>query len=258
MSTDLLPSIEIETAPDPDAVAIWLHGLGDDGSGWSEIVPALKLPSTPRVRFLFPHAPVMPVTINRGYPMRAWYDIRENDFNERADISGVKQSQAQVEALISREKARGIAAGRIVLAGFSQGGAIALYAGLRHAERLAAIVALSTYVIAPDTLASEATEANRDLRKICGNEIIAKLPQHIIAGRLPIQNLHERGPVLCSASIASVCLPTELQNSSSAGCFDARPSASKVSSSCCVPANPGTVSCSTAVKAASTTSSTDS
>ena len=163
MSTDLLPSIEIETGPDPDAVAIWLHGLGDDGSGWSEIVPALKLPSTPRVRFLFPHAPVMPVTINRGYPMRAWYDIRENDFNERADISGVKQSQAQVEALISREKARGIAAGRIVLAGFSQGGAIALYAGLRHAERLAAIVALSTYVIAPDTLASEATEANRDV-----------------------------------------------------------------------------------------------
>ena len=163
MSTDLLPSIEIETAPDPDAVAIWLHGLGDDGSGWSEIVSALKLPSTPRVRFLFPHAPVMPVTINRGYPMRAWYDIRENDFNEPADISGVKQSQAQVEALISREKARGIAAGRIVLAGFSQGGAIALYAGLRHAERLAAIVALSTYVIAPDTLASEATEANRDV-----------------------------------------------------------------------------------------------
>ncbi len=101
-------------------------------------------------------------------------------------------------------------------------------------------------------------EANGELRKIYGNEIIAKLPHDIIAGRLPIQNLHERGPVLCSASIASVCLPTELQNSSSASCFDASPSASKVSSSCCVPANPGTVSCSTAVKAASTTSSTDS
>ena len=99
MSAELLPAIEIETAPDPDAAVIWLHGLGDDGRGWSEIVPALKIPATARVRFLFPHAPVIPVTINRGYPTRAWYDIRENDFNERADIAGVKRSQADVEAL---------------------------------------------------------------------------------------------------------------------------------------------------------------
>src|SRR6202008_4520688 len=120
------------------------------------IGPALHLPQSLRMRFLFPHAPVMPVTINRGYPMRAWYDIRENDFNERADIDGVKQSQAQIEALIARERARGVAARRIVLAGFSQGGAIALHAGLRHPERLAAIVALSTYVIAPNTLPAEA------------------------------------------------------------------------------------------------------
>jgi phospholipase/carboxylesterase len=163
MSSELLPAIEIETAPDPDAAAIWLHGLGDDGRGWSEIVPALKLSPTVRVRFVFPHAPVMPVSINRGYPMRAWYDIRENDFNERADIDGVKQSQAQIEALITREKARGVAARRIVLAGFSQGGAIALYAGLRHPERLAAVVALSTYVIAPNALPAEAAAANRDI-----------------------------------------------------------------------------------------------
>ena len=163
MTSDLLPAIEIETAPDPTAAVIWLHGLGDDGQGWSEIVPALKVPSTLAVRFIFPHAPVMPVTINNGYPMRAWYDIRENDFNERADIAGVKRSQAQVEALIAREKTRGVAAQRIVLAGFSQGGAIALYAGLRHAERLAGIVALSTYVIAPAALASEAGAANRDV-----------------------------------------------------------------------------------------------
>jgi len=159
----LLPAIEIETAPAPDAAVIWLHGLGDDGRGWSEIVPALRLPPSLRVRFLFPHAPVMPVTINRGYPMRAWYDIRENDFNERADIQGVKKSQEQVEALIERETASGISARRIVLAGFSQGGAIALYAGLRHAERLAAIVALSTYVIAPAALPAEASPANRDV-----------------------------------------------------------------------------------------------
>jgi phospholipase/carboxylesterase len=163
MSAELLPAIEIETAPDPDATIIWLHGLGDDGRGWSEIVPALNLPATLRVRLLFPHAPVIPVTINRGFAMRAWYDIRENDFNERADIVGVKSSQAGVEALIAREKDRGVAAQRIVLAGFSQGGAIALYAGLRHAERLAAIVALSTYVIAPAALPTEAAAANRDV-----------------------------------------------------------------------------------------------
>jgi len=105
----------------------------------------------------------MPVTINRGYPMRAWYDIRENDFNERADIRGVKQSQSQVEGLIAREKRQGIAASRIVLAGFSQGGAIAIYAGVRHPERLAAIVALSTYVIAPAALPAEAAGVNRDI-----------------------------------------------------------------------------------------------
>ena len=163
MTADLLPAIEIETGAKPNAAVIWLHGLGDDGRGWSEIVPALNMPATPAVRFIFPHAPVMPVTINNGYPMRAWYDIRENDFNQRADIAGVKRSQTQVELLVAREKARGIAARRIVLAGFSQGGAIALYAGLRHAERLAAIVALSTYVIAPVTLALEASAANRDI-----------------------------------------------------------------------------------------------
>ena len=163
MTAELLPAIEIETAPDPDAAVIWLHGLGDDGRGWSEIVPALNLPAALRVRFLFPHAPVIPVTINRGVAMRAWYDIRENDFNERADIAGVKRSQAHVEALIEREVSRGVVARRIVLAGFSQGGAIALYAGLRHTERLAAIVALSTYVIAPAALPAEAAPGNRDV-----------------------------------------------------------------------------------------------
>ena len=163
MNAELLPAIETETGPHPDAAVIWLHGLGDDGQGWSEVIPALALPATLSVRFLFPHAPVMPVTINNGYPMRAWYDIRENDFNERADLAGVKRSQAQVETLVAREKARGVIAQQIVLAGFSQGGAIALYAGLRHAERLAGIVALSTYVIAPAALAAEASAANRDV-----------------------------------------------------------------------------------------------
>ncbi|HEY5863227.1 MAG TPA: alpha/beta fold hydrolase, partial [Casimicrobiaceae bacterium] len=151
---ELLPAIEIETGPSPSASVIWMHGLGDDGHGWSEVVPALRMPPTLPTRFLFPHAPVMPVTINNGYAMRAWYDIRENDFNNRADLAGVKRSQQQVEVLIAHEQARDIPASRIVLAGFSQGGAIALYAGLRHPQRLAGIVALSTYLIAPDALAA--------------------------------------------------------------------------------------------------------
>src|SRR5215831_3652957 len=161
MSESLLPAVEIETAPNPDAAVIWLHGLGDDGHGWSEVVPALRVPPTLAVRFLFPHAPVMPVTINQGFPMRAWYDIRAADFSQRADLEGVRRSQTQVEALIARERKRGIASERIVLAGFSQGGAIALYTGVRHQEPLAGIVALSTYVIDPEALATELAPANR-------------------------------------------------------------------------------------------------
>jgi phospholipase/carboxylesterase len=160
---DLLPAIEIETAPKPTASVIWMHGLGDDGNGWSQVVPALGIPSTLAVRFLFPHAPTMPVAINNGYVMRAWYDIREADLNARADLDGVKRSQAQVEALIDREKARGVEEGRIVLAGFSQGGAIALYTALRHPVRLAGVVALSTYLVDATNLAAQASAANRDL-----------------------------------------------------------------------------------------------
>jgi phospholipase/carboxylesterase len=162
-TAELLPAIEIESGANPSASVIWMHGLGDDGHGWSEVVPALRMPAAQPTRFLFPHAPVMPVTINNGYAMRAWYDIRENDFNSRADLAGVRRSQQSVEAMIAREEARGIPASRVVLAGFSQGGAIALYAGLRHPQRLAGIVALSTYLIAPDALAAEASEANRDV-----------------------------------------------------------------------------------------------
>ncbi|MCC7326293.1 MAG: alpha/beta fold hydrolase [Burkholderiales bacterium] len=161
--SELLPAIEIETAPNPDAAVIWLHGLGDDGNGWSQAVPALGLPPTMAVRFLFPHAPMMPVAINNGYVMRAWYDIRDADLHSRADLAGVRRSQAQLEALIAREKARGIADARIVLAGFSQGGAIALYTALRHPERLAGIIALSTYLIDGASLAAESVPANRDL-----------------------------------------------------------------------------------------------
>ena len=160
---DMLDAIEIETGRNPDAAIIWMHGLGDDGRGWSEVVPALGLPRGLAVRFLFPHAPVMPVTINNGMQMRAWYDIRQTNLNDRADLEGVRRSQAHVDRLLAREAARGIVPRRTLLAGFSQGGAIALYAGVRSAERLAGIVALSTYVIGAERLQAEASPANRDV-----------------------------------------------------------------------------------------------
>ena len=163
MSSELLPAIEIETGPNPDAVVIWLHGLGDDGTGWSQVVGSLGLPRTRSVRFLFPHAPVIPITINNGMAMRAWYDFKDADFSSRADLAGVRRSQVQVEALIAREVRRGTPSHRIVLAGFSQGGAIALYAGLRHPQRLAGIVALSTYLIDGPGLVAQAAPANRDV-----------------------------------------------------------------------------------------------
>ncbi len=161
--SDFLPAVELETAPGPSASVIWLHGLGADGNDFVPIVPELALPTTPAVRFVFPHAPVRAVTINNGMRMRAWYDIAAADLNNRADIAGVRQSREQIEALIAREKARGVAAARIVLAGFSQGGAIALYAGLRHTARLAGILALSTYLVQADKLPIEAAAANRDV-----------------------------------------------------------------------------------------------
>ena len=161
MPSQLLPSIELETGAHPDASVIWLHGLGADGNDFVPIVEEMTLPDTLRIRFVFPHAPVRPVTLNNGVAMRAWYDNYAADLASRADMAGVRQSQGQIEALIAREKARGIAARRIVVAGFSQGGAIALYSALRHPERLAGVLALSTYLVQPEALAEEGSAANR-------------------------------------------------------------------------------------------------
>ena len=162
----MLDAIEIETAPNPAASIIWMHGLGADGGDFAPIVPELDLAGAGAVRFVFPHAPLRPVTINNGYVMRAWYDVAFGDLEgrtRRVDEAGVRESQAAIEALIAREKARGIPARRIVLAGFSQGGAMALVAGLRHAERLAGVMALSTYLLLGDSLAAEASPANADV-----------------------------------------------------------------------------------------------
>jgi phospholipase/carboxylesterase len=147
----LLETVEFETAPNPAWTVLWLHGLGADGHDFSPIVPELVRREWPAIRFVFPHAPVRPVTINNGMRMRAWYDIVSFDFDslhagKRADAVGVAESVEQVEALIAREGARGVPPDRIVLIGFSQGGAIALSAGLRRQVPLAGLAGLSTYL----------------------------------------------------------------------------------------------------------------
>jgi phospholipase/carboxylesterase len=154
--------IEIDTASAPTAAVIWLHGLGADGNDFVPVVPALELGGLP-LRFVFPHAPMRAVTVNAGYVMRAWYDILGLELDRREDEAGVRDSGRIVDALIARETERGIPSSRIVLAGFSQGGAIALHAGLRARERIAGILALSCYVPIAGTLATEASPANRDV-----------------------------------------------------------------------------------------------
>ncbi len=161
--TALLETIEIQTAPNPTASVIWMHGLGADGNDFVPIVNELDLSGAPAIRFVFPHAPMRPVTINNGYVMRAWYDVSFGDLeghSRKADEKGVRESQAQIGALIARENGRGIAANRIVLAGFSQGGAVALQTGLRYPEALAGVMALSTYLPLAESFTKEATPAN--------------------------------------------------------------------------------------------------
>ena len=162
-SAPTTPPIEIETAPQPAASVIWLHGLGADGRDFEPIVPELRLPREPGIRFIFPHAPHRPVTINQGYVMRAWYDIAATEFGRQEDEAGIRESEQAVRALIQRETERGIASERIVLAGFSQGGAVVLHTGLRLPQRLAGIMALSTYLPLADTLTAEAHPANADV-----------------------------------------------------------------------------------------------
>jgi phospholipase/carboxylesterase len=159
----LLPAVEIETADHPTHSVIWLHGLGADGHDFAPIVPDLVSPQWPALRFVFPHAPVRPVTINGGMPMRAWYDIFGFDLLSKQDEAGTRQSIAQVDALIAREQERGVPSERILLAGFSQGGAIALAGGLRHPQKLAGIIALSTYLPIAATLADERSAANANV-----------------------------------------------------------------------------------------------
>ncbi|MES2261372.1 MAG: carboxylesterase [Pseudomonadota bacterium] len=158
--TTVLENIELETAPNPGVAIIWMHGLGADGNDFVSMVDELDLSGLPAIRFIFPHANAIPVTINNGYVMRAWYDIVHTDLGRQEDEAGLRASQLQVEALIAREKSRGIPADRIVLAGFSQGCAMTLQAGLRHPEKLAGLMCLSGYVPLADKVAAERSAAS--------------------------------------------------------------------------------------------------
>ena len=152
-----LERVEVVTGTDPVGTVIWLHGLGADGHDFEPIVPELRLGVS--LRFLFPHAPHQPVTINGGMVMPSWYDILELSIDRHVDAAGMERSRLAVEAMIAAERARGVPASRIVVAGFSQGGAMALDVGLRHTERLAGVLCLSAYLARPDAL--EAVAANR-------------------------------------------------------------------------------------------------
>ena len=163
MPNHFLETIERQTGPEPTWSIVWLHGLGADGNDFVPLVPQLLRPGWPAIRFVFPDAPVRAITVNAGMRMRAWYDITGFDLSRREDEAGVRQSMAQVEALIAREHERGVPSSRILLAGFSQGGAITLATGLRREQPLAGLIALSTYLplaansIAESTVAARAT-----------------------------------------------------------------------------------------------------
>jgi phospholipase/carboxylesterase len=161
--SDLLETVELETGAPPRATILWMHGLGADGHDFEPIVPELELPPSLPLRFVFPHAPMRPVTINNGWVMRAWYDVLGIGGERREDEAGILASQQAIEALIAREHDRGIPAARIVLAGFSQGGAMALHTGLRHPAPLAGILALSCFLPLAASLATEANPINRDV-----------------------------------------------------------------------------------------------
>lgn len=161
--TAILPCVEVGPKGACDAAVIWLHGLGADGHDFEPVVPELGLAPRLRVRFVFPHAPSIPVSLNNGFVMPAWYDIKDVDLRNRHDERGIRESAARIEALIAREVERGVPTRKIVLAGFSQGGALAVHVALRHSQPLAGIVALSTYLVCGDSVAAEMSSANRGI-----------------------------------------------------------------------------------------------
>lgn len=169
MSDSSLPYVDVNPSKPHDAVVIWLHGLGDSGNGFAPIVPELKLPEDLAIRFVFPHAPVRPITINNGMEMRAWYDIKTLSLQDRADMEGVEQSTKMVRELLESEIAAGIPTERVILAGFSQGGVIAYHLGLRFEKKLAGMINLSTYMCDPDMQAQGWHGVNKETPIFCAH-----------------------------------------------------------------------------------------
>ena len=187
-----LPCIEKDTAPNPRHAVIWLHGLGADGNDFLPIVPELVDPNWPALRFVFPHAPVRPITINGGMAMRAWYDISGQEIAQRQDETGIRSSIVLLEELVAREVERGIACENIFLAGFSQGGAIVLAGGIRHAQRLGGIVALSTYLPMAEKTDAEASAANRATPIFMAHGMLDPTISHAL-GEMSREYLKQRG-----------------------------------------------------------------
>jgi phospholipase/carboxylesterase len=210
----MLETIEIETAPDPNAAVIWLHGLGADGHDFEPVVPEIVRRRERAWRFVFPHAPHRAVTINNGMTMRAWYDILGFERSAAEDVAGFRATDAHVRELIGREIERGIPAGRVVLAGFSQGGAVSLYSALRYPERLAGVMALSCYLPLIGSIASERAPANDGLPIFMAHGIddpvlpIAmgqKSRDHLISLGFPVEWHQYRMPhSVCQAEIGDI------------------------------------------------------
>lgn len=191
-SDELLPGVEIAPQGQHKATIIWLHGLGDSGNGFAPIAPELKLDPALGVKFIFPHAPIRPVTINNGMKMRAWYDIKTMDMGSRADIQGVLESSEQVKALIEHEISQGIPANKIMLIGFSQGGVIAFHLGTRFDQKLAGIAGLSTYMCEPSSLTTEKHAANMTTPILCCHGIQDEVVPMSL-GKLAYTTLQDNG-----------------------------------------------------------------
>jgi phospholipase/carboxylesterase len=212
---DLLPGIEIETIPHPTHTVIWLHGLGANGNDFVPIVNELAVSPKKAVRFIFPHAPERPITINNGYMMRAWYDIFHADFNSYQDESGILGSQKAINALIAREIQRGILAKHIVLAGFSQGGAMALHIGLHQPHPLAGIIALSGYLPLMEAFRSEACAVDAAAMPIFMahgtydsviplSHAIASRDELLAADYAPVWHEYSMGHTVCQQEVADI------------------------------------------------------
>ncbi len=192
MTSELLPAVELNPSSEPKASVIWLHGLGADGHDFGPVVPELHIPKTASVRFVFPHAPMRPVTINGGAVMRAWYDIKTLDLERHVEEAHLEESREQLEAWIAHERALGIPSEKIVVAGFSQGGAIVLFAGLQAKERLGGILALSCYHPLPNLIKERASEANRAVPIFMGHgSQDPVVPIHLAEGT--VATLEENG-----------------------------------------------------------------